>query len=328
MNTRLPYIDVAKGIGIILVMMNHIGVPEPFQGLYAAKVPIFFFLSGIFFLKSYNSGNYINKKVQSIFVPFIIYYVLSYLLFYAVDVVKPDLFTGDQTFSITDIFTKRQLFNGPLWFLISLFLVESIFYLIHTFTHKECHRASLVIFLACLGFYLSEKDIFLPCWLDASLVALFYFYCGHLFGLSGMTEMHPGLKWTIFIGACAYILFLLMPVDISMSTNEYSNNILAITSGSMIILFILCLSKLLTSLTFISWFGSNSLVLLCTHHLVYRPIKIAIMQIGIDNAWILFLSTILVEVAIIWLVNNKYPILAGKYRYNGRLLKRVFHNDC
>lgn len=48
---RIEFVDLAKGVCILLVVMNHIGVPEYIPGLYAAKVPIFFVLSGLSFLK-------------------------------------------------------------------------------------------------------------------------------------------------------------------------------------------------------------------------------------------------------------------------------------
>ena len=51
---RIEFIDLAKGICILLVVMIHVGVPEYIPGLYAAKVPIFFLLSGLFFLKKVN----------------------------------------------------------------------------------------------------------------------------------------------------------------------------------------------------------------------------------------------------------------------------------
>lgn len=53
---RIEFIDFAKGICILLVVMIHVGVPEYIPGLYAAKVPIFFLLSGLFFLKKVNRG--------------------------------------------------------------------------------------------------------------------------------------------------------------------------------------------------------------------------------------------------------------------------------
>lgn len=53
---RIEFIDLAKGICILLVVMIHTGVNEFVPGIYAAKVPMFFVLSGLFFSKSYDRG--------------------------------------------------------------------------------------------------------------------------------------------------------------------------------------------------------------------------------------------------------------------------------
>lgn len=310
---RIPFIDVAKGISILLVVMVHVAIPEPFMGAYAAKVPIFFFLAGLFFLTSVNRGGYLSKKVKSILVPFSIYYVLSYALFYTIAMIKPNVLIGDNTFSITDLFTQRNLFNEPLWFLLSLFWVETTFYLIFTQIKVEWIRACVVFTLATVGFILAETDIFLPLWFDTSFVALIYFYFGYILSLRNWLTKNIEWYWLIIIGLLAYGLFLLMPVTISMSVNNYSNPIFAVTSGALIILFILVVSKLLSRVTILAWIGTNSLVLLCTHHIIYRSIKYFQIQFGMNNPYILFTSTIVINVLIILLINKFAPILAGKY---------------
>lgn len=74
---RYKFIDLAKGICILLVIMIHVGVPEYMPGLYATKVPIFFVLAGLFFLKSVNGGGYFRKKIYSLLVPFLTFYIIS-----------------------------------------------------------------------------------------------------------------------------------------------------------------------------------------------------------------------------------------------------------
>ena len=51
---RIEFIDLAKGICILLVVMIHVGVPEYIPGLYAAKVPICLLLSRLHFIKKVN----------------------------------------------------------------------------------------------------------------------------------------------------------------------------------------------------------------------------------------------------------------------------------
>lgn len=310
---RIPSIDIAKGLSILLVVMVHVGIPEPFVGAYAVKVPIFFFLAGLFFLNSANRGQYLVKKCKSILVPFAIYYLISYMLFYLIVSVKHDFIVGNHTFAISDLFTQRNLFNGPLWFLLSLFEVEALFYLIYVFVKKEWLRATIVFIFASVGFYLSATETFLPLWLDTSCVALMYFYFGYIFSLTNLASKPLKPIWLICIAAISYGLFLLMPVSIGMSINYYSNYLLAVSSGSLMILFILVVSRMLSKVTFISWIGTNSLALLCTHHLVYRPIKLIQMKIGIEDPYFLFILTMVIEVGVILLINRYFPILAGKY---------------
>lgn len=45
---RIEFIDLAKGICILLVVMIHVGVPEYIPGLYAAKVLYSFFFQDCF----------------------------------------------------------------------------------------------------------------------------------------------------------------------------------------------------------------------------------------------------------------------------------------
>ena len=50
--TRLDYIDIFKGFGIILMIMGHIGFGSLFAFfIHAFHMPIFFFISGFFFLR-------------------------------------------------------------------------------------------------------------------------------------------------------------------------------------------------------------------------------------------------------------------------------------
>ncbi len=97
-----------------------------------------------------------------------------------------------------------------------------------------------------------------------------------------------------------------------MSTNQYSDVYLTVISGMAIVGFILFACKLIKKLPPINWIGTNSLVVLCTHHLIYRPVKVLLMKLGMDNVLILFLVTIIIEVPMIYIINRWFPVLAGK----------------
>ena len=93
MNTkRLDWIDIAKGIGIILVVLGHTLVPQVretgFAGflwifIYNFHMPLFFFLSGYLFEKGLshytNKGKFILGKLQYLMLPYLIFSTFAYL---------------------------------------------------------------------------------------------------------------------------------------------------------------------------------------------------------------------------------------------------------
>ena len=65
--TRKVSIDIAKGLGICLVVLGHLSdyfganMPRVYSFIYLFHVPLFFFLSGLFY-KEYDSFSVILKK--------------------------------------------------------------------------------------------------------------------------------------------------------------------------------------------------------------------------------------------------------------------------
>lgn len=312
LKNRIEFVDLAKGICILLVVMNHIGVSEYIPGLYAAKVPIFFVLSGLFYLKQINRNGYLINISKSLILPFLIYYFASYILFYLTIWIKPDILGENHSFSIIDIFRQRNLFNGPLWFLLSLAEVELLFFIVWKSVKNEVQRFCLILLITILGFVLSEFEIFVPLWLDTTMVASLFFYFGILISRSGFLTDNVKPTYLIFAGLFCYMIFLLFPVKIQMSTNQYSNVYLTVISGMAVVALILFTCKLIKKLPPINWIGTNSLVILCTHHLIYRPVGVLLMKLGTDNVLILFLVTIIIEVPVIYIINRWFPVLAGK----------------
>lgn len=112
---RIGYIDTAKGICILLVMMIHIGVPQPIPNIYSIKVPLFFVLSG-FFMKDVKTSfvETTQRGINRLMIPFIFFYLLSYVVFYVGGAIYPALYNITEATGILDCFTQKQYFNGPL----------------------------------------------------------------------------------------------------------------------------------------------------------------------------------------------------------------------
>lgn len=134
--TRLIYIDYAKGFAILLVVAGHLSqyclngtsAKNVFNFIYSFHMPLFFFLSGYVASLSRNrieKGNILPlfiKKIKSLLLPFLVWGVIIYLLF-------------QQHFSFEDSVERvvQVLFNpsnNAPWFLLTLFCIQ-IFFLIY-----------------------------------------------------------------------------------------------------------------------------------------------------------------------------------------------------
>lgn len=68
---RLRYLDIAKGIGIICVIIGHTVEHGSFlfNVIFSFHMPLFFIVSGILFRKNEKS-QFVKKKFRSLIVPY------------------------------------------------------------------------------------------------------------------------------------------------------------------------------------------------------------------------------------------------------------------
>lgn len=73
---RAVTIDIAKGISIALVALNHSAIPEDqiavTDNFNLFRLPLFFFLSGIFFSSYASTGKFLLKKSDALLKPYFI----------------------------------------------------------------------------------------------------------------------------------------------------------------------------------------------------------------------------------------------------------------
>jgi len=168
---RLEYIDLAKGIGIILVVIGHSIDGHGLMGHYISSfhMPLFFVLSGLCF----NDARYpqfvpfLKKRVRTLLLPCLyftgIMIVLSALL-------------------IPDYYPLRNLTHklpSAYWFVFILFLSELLYFLINRMTSLKTKVGSL-IGCFCISCFLHREGIILPYNICSVFIATFFYGAGHL----------------------------------------------------------------------------------------------------------------------------------------------------
>lgn len=280
MTQRINYIDVSKGVCILLVMLIHIGVPEPIPNISIAKVPLFFILSGFFFKDDQKTfAEKTLKGYKRLIIPFLFFYLLSYLLYYVAGFLYPPFYEMTEASGILDCFTQKQYFNGPLWFLPCLFIVQLLTNGILALSKQTLVRTVLVVIVGCAGFLLSVVEIDLPLAADTAMVAVPLFLLGFWSNKLCLFKKYGIILLCASLGVYA-IAYFSSPFDIAMSLNRYNVNIfffyaLCIFFSFMVILF--C-KMLIPNNRYIAYIGRNTLLLLCTHHIIYRPVKLVLWK--------------------------------------------------
>ena len=297
---RIEFIDLAKGICILLVVLGHCGVPINIPGLEIVRMPLYFILSGLFF-KDYGGGyNFFIKKTNKILIPFLFFYLVGCAALYALKAFAPHLLVTDAK-GIFDIFDNRQFFNGPIWFLLCLFWCNIIFCQITLNVKKDSARIPLVALLGFIGWFLGEKGIFVPMFIDVALTALPFFAFGYYLKKSEI--LYPNkmdrynIVFAILFWGAAYLLTRTTEYRLSFHYNGlegWSTYFISITS----VLAVLFLCKTIKHIPFVSYCGRYSIVLLCVHHLIYRPLMVLLPKTGVEQLssnWSIAIITLLLS---------------------------------
>lgn len=312
---RISYLDSAKGISMLLIVSMHLGIKEPWPCAYDIMVAIFFIISGCFFSPNSYKNNII-KKVKTLLVPFFIFYIFSYILFYVIKSYAPHVPVANAK-SILDCFSQHEMFNGPLWFLPSLFFVNVISTSICYFFKVTTIRIILFVGIGLIGYELGMNNIYLPLGIDIALTALPFFYIGYEC-LRNNLFSHFEFPFSFLLIGILFILGLHEDVSIYMSINSFKGSYMSvILSVSMMSIALIILCKAIARYCYygdvvFSYIGKHSLWILCSHHLVYRPFK---MFIHCPYQEILiFCITIGICLVTAPIVEKYCPFILGKYK--------------
>lgn len=215
---RVEYIDVAKGIGILLVVWAHILVEgASHRVIYAFHMPLFFLISGMLFRRDKYEGiaDFARRRAKRLLIPFVTYSVITWLVWATFRFVRHDSVVSYWDPLLQTVIAKGSgaymVHNSALWFIPCLFATEIVYF---TFSRLD-DAARFVISSACaassfiLGHCFAGDWWFLLPWnLDAALIAVLFYCIGNIFSSKiSNSEIVDFCKSNI---ACSIILLVLL----------------------------------------------------------------------------------------------------------------------
>jgi len=325
MKQRIDFIDLAKGICILLVVQIHV-YGDTSLGLFKMmslfRMPLYFILSGLFF-KTYGGFFLLfKKKTNKLLIPFFVVFIFTivplHILF--------DYILGNESFSLNGLLFEEygrlyHSINGAVWFLLCLFQINVFFYAIVLISQKNNYLILLLSStIGLIGYSIDSGNYYLPLWIDSSLTALPFFVFGYEIRMyTSILENDFSIKdvflFTFFLLVLVFVYYICGESDIFVGydDNHYIINALGLylggISGTMCILTI---AKYLKKLPVISYIGKYSIIVLSTHLLFILFARNVFHQFNIpqDNAVVntlLFFVVVVLSIPTISFVRRYLP---------------------
>lgn len=265
---RIEFIDTAKGICILLVVMFHTGIIKE-EGMLI--MPFFFTLSGFFF-KDY--GGFIptfTKKLNKLFIPFIFFFTISYAIFVAIRLV----IGGEIDIPYHCFITSKTMVNVALWFFLALFSANILFFTIV----KICNNNLIFIgitSIACsiLALNIFSNEFFLPLYLDSALGIQPFIFFGYLLKKAQILVKSNKDKYyyrsipiLLAITSIAYIVGDAPHIGFG-SLSCKGNSICFYLGACSIVLATLLICKKIGNIRGIKYIGRYSIIILGMHMIV------------------------------------------------------------
>lgn len=334
-NTRKSFIDIAKGIGIILVALGHLDTDGQMSRelIYSFHLPLFFIISGaLASKKKTNFKDYFQKNFKTLYVPYLVFVVIDTVLFAAIH-----YFTGE---AIVPAIRNNALallgfgfkcINRPVWFLFALFLIKSVYYFV-----SKNKAVKYITAIACAGFvFVAAKiDILYGCLYLIALPGLFFYILGSemrtcILKMDEAFEniLHKNNKYAVYIvgslGVIASLAFLTLSAhkngSIDMTVFQYHNAVLYFANSILGSFFVLAVSVLLAKLKFIPkaliFYGRNSIIVMLCHYYLCRKALPAVLNRFDLSDWLYHPITQAVVLILIMAAMIPVIMIANKYFY-------------
>ncbi|MBE5947603.1 MAG: hypothetical protein E7261_01095 [Lachnospiraceae bacterium] len=288
---RNTYIDTARGIGILLLILGHIVTANSylFNWIYSFHMPLFFFLSGMVVNEKNfcNFPTYIKKKNKARLLPYFVITFLGIIICMIIPQYRKDAIALGLTAHIVNIFLYLRpawLYIGQVWFLPALFWSEIYFYGFYKLVGKKhifIQLATSLIFVVGAR-YIWYLDPYIPITrrvpflLDVAFMGTFCYILG--FFAKKLCIFERINKWWSLP-----LIPILLVINIYFGTylNGYVNMcdlvfvdafryITAMIAG---VGFILLLSLFIQKIRFLQWLGRYSLPLFASHTFIIYLVR-------------------------------------------------------
>lgn len=325
---RIAYLDVAKGIGILLVVLAHnyvrVAIPGLGKFIFSFHMPFFFLLSGMLFKPEYPLRVLFKRRFETLIRPYFAAILLLYSVYF--------FYTDIRLMTLLRRVVRSLYASGnyiewaQLWFLPHLFLLNMFAGMLFLLLYGRIKSLWLrMLFLAGMlwagvaflpVYYMKEITLAgqtilldgLPASMDLLPITATYFLVGYELR-QRVSESFYASVWTLLISGLALVsLNIIFPDHMDLFFRTYDSfliNTLEALSGSI---FILSLSSRIAFnqnwlFSALKYFGQITIILLIFHQPV-QTITYGHVTRLVDNPFIAGFFSFLVSVGVPVLIHQ------------------------
>ena len=277
-------IDIAKGIGIFLVIAGHLVkyAHSTSVFIFSFHMPLFYFLSG-YVCSSDFSKNKFWKRIKSLLVPYLGFSLLGLFISLCIPVWRSDITFEHFFYQFLYNVQPEFLHVGQVWFLFSLIIITVLFFITNIFICNNKNQLWFGFFLFATAYlvhhYLSLKisinaNLYrLPFKIDTTLFAFIFFQSGYICKLTNFYNKIENwlIKKKLTVGILALVIVYFI------SKKNHMTNICECSLGKPLLYLLGAYLGIFSTLIFssiinkcknkfyINWIGANSLPIFAFH---------------------------------------------------------------
>ena len=338
-NKRYDWIDIARGIGIILVVFGHCAggiYPTLIAMLDIFSLPLFFIIAGYLFKPQKNLILSLYTKAIRFLLPFISIFLL---------IVTISLFLNLFTIEYTIKHLKKMVWGGiywwhcfrgyftPMWFLACMFMTQ----IIYNFFHKYFSQftINIISLLMLIGAYLYQIYLFnvwIPWFANIVLMALPLYNIGYIIRTK---DIHFSPKLVYVIAISYFLSIFWFPLNHNrFIQNYYGIPVITFIGGIFGSLLVMDIAKRIERRKskfkeIFKSLGKSSLIILGFHiSILYICSNLNLFRINSYYLRSIFFTIFTISIShLLYLIFNKYRItqilFLGNYQELNKIVKKL-----
>ena len=213
---RLRFVDIAKGISIICIILGHLGIHNITRVVFTFHVPIFFLITGYFVSRKEGVRDFAMKKARTLLVPYFVTSLVMIAVAAGLGLRDGGVLHNVKEWTYAALYASGGRYDKPfyikeigaIWFLWASFW--GCLFLRAALELEARWRIAVIAALFAFGYY-SRALCWFPLSIQAGACAAAFMYLGYLFraeegtlrGISMQTKAFGTLAalgtWVMFI---------------------------------------------------------------------------------------------------------------------------------